>query len=821
MTWKALRIPALGTLLTALALETASAATPASGTITESSSTLTYTGGPFLVSNPTPTPVSSAPTCNAATTCDAFALTVTLPADYAALHPDDYVAVRVDWESPLGDTARADLDLWVYKGATIFTSSASTNQPEIAYLPAVSGTYTLRVVPFHAQGETYTALVSLGPLPPTGIADALYRSSADVWSANLHLTGSGLSAHNNDLEPAVKMDPDGNAYVSSNGEGIGLWKISEPCGQTVASFVEPEAPLVNGGGDTDVEVAPVKNALGFYNLYTSSLHALDALVNFNSSVSMDGGATWVTTPISTANVVDDRQWNAAYGANTVYLSYHSVSGGFNIYLVRSDAGGLPGTFTGPYLVNQDVVFTSTLNNALGTMVADQRPTPPLTPPGLAGPNGEGNLYHGFVEGGNKLYVGVSHDFGVTWSSKLAHEGARGSNYAHMFSCVAVDRAGNVYTAFCDDRNIYYTFSTDQGEHWAPPRRVSNGPATKVSVFPALAAGSAGRIVLAWYGAQGRNADDPANQWQVFTARCQNALDSAPLFEQTLVSDHIIHTGRVCEQGTNCSGGRQLLDLFEMDIDPTNGSSFITYTNDTGGRWTNITRQLSGGSAIAGKSMTDHSLACPSSAPCPAAATAVPEGGEMTELEVRQLEFTVTNAGLAAGHFRYELQDALGWTIASNGPFTGITPALGAGESFTLGVDARAPATCPSGPEVYRWIVAGSGATCAPETATVELTCTTTTAVEGPGAAAGFGLGPAVPNPFDGTTTLAYRIPARGRVTVEVFAVSGRKVSMLLDQVCDAGPGRVSLSSRGLAPGIYMVRLRAAGRSQTRSVTVMR
>src|SRR5205807_1465949 len=82
----------------------------------------------------------------------------------------------------------------------------------------------------------------------------------------------------------------------------------------------------------------------------------------------------------------------------------------------------------------------------------------------------------------------------------------------------------------------------QAVDWSPPRRVTNGPATKTAIFPAMEAGSAGRLVFAWYGAQGRDADDSSNQWQVFTARCENALDPLPVFEQTVASDHIVHTG---------------------------------------------------------------------------------------------------------------------------------------------------------------------------------------------------------------------------------------------------------------------------------------
>src|SRR5262249_12974565 len=159
-----------------------------------------------------------------------------------------------------------------------------------------------------------------------------------------------------------------------------------------------------------------------------------------------------------------------------------------------------------------------------------------------------------------------------------------------------------------------------------------------------------------YGAQGRDADDPTNQWQVFTARCQNALDPVPVFEQTVASDHVVHTGRVCETGTTCAGDRELLDLFEMAIDPTDGSSVIAYADDGvdggGSDGTFVTRQLSGASAIAGRTVVDRSLTCPDNVVClPPTGTAAPSA-ELAAGSTRRLEFAVTNAGASAGHFQY-------------------------------------------------------------------------------------------------------------------------------------------------------------------------
>src|SRR5437899_9348286 len=73
------------------------AATPPSGTLTDTSGPVTYTAGPFFVANPTPViEVDSGPECNnPAQPCDAYALTVTLPSGYAAAHPNAAIKVTM------------------------------------------------------------------------------------------------------------------------------------------------------------------------------------------------------------------------------------------------------------------------------------------------------------------------------------------------------------------------------------------------------------------------------------------------------------------------------------------------------------------------------------------------------------------------------------------------------------------------------------------------------------------------------------------------------------------------------------------------------
>jgi len=75
------------------------AATPSSGTLSEGNPVLNYDAGPFNTANQSPLglgQLDQGPRCNANTfPCDSYALTVSLPAGYAALHPNASVKVTM------------------------------------------------------------------------------------------------------------------------------------------------------------------------------------------------------------------------------------------------------------------------------------------------------------------------------------------------------------------------------------------------------------------------------------------------------------------------------------------------------------------------------------------------------------------------------------------------------------------------------------------------------------------------------------------------------------------------------------------------------
>lgn len=70
--------------------------------------------------------------------------------------------------------------------------------------------------------------------------------------------------------------------------------------------------------------------------------------------------------------------------------------------------------------------------------------------------------------------------------------------------------------------------------------------------------------------------------------------------------------------------------------------------------------------------------------------------------------------------------------------------------------------------------------------------------------------PNFPNPFDDETRITFHIPASSQVRLEVFDMTGRKVTTLWDGVKQAGKHQVILRAESLSPGVYYCRLTADG-----------
>src|SRR5262249_55142728 len=85
-----------------------------------------------------------------------------------------------------------------------------------------------------------------------------------------------------------------------------------------------------------------------------------------------------------------------------------------------------------------------------------------------------NLYYACNEG-DHIRMTIGHAApgertGIQFHNVALPASPGGGGPGHLFPAVAVDGGGNVYAAWIDnnDSNVYYSFSSDQGQSWSTP-----------------------------------------------------------------------------------------------------------------------------------------------------------------------------------------------------------------------------------------------------------------------------------------------------------------------------------------------------------------
>lgn len=83
------------------------------------------------------------------------------------------------------------------------------------------------------------------------------------------------------------------------------------------------------------------------------------------------------------------------------------------------------------------------------------------------------------------------------------------------------------------------------------------------------------------------------------------------------------------------------------------------------------------------------------------------------------------------------------------------------------------------------------------------------------------LGQNYPNPFNPTTRIPFTLQESAEVTLEVYDVTGRKVATLVNGILPAGVHTASFDGAGLSSGLYLYRLTAGARVESRAMTLIK
>ncbi|HEX6798843.1 MAG TPA: sialidase family protein [Ktedonobacterales bacterium] len=431
--------------------------------------------------------------------------------------------------------------------------------------------------------------IALGTVALIGLAAAivvLSTARTATASPSLTFTTAPLLLTDGSSEPEISIGSNGTMGIVSlqwlfdpAEFGTQLW--TGPFGSTptlrgvVDSALQHPGKTIFGAGDADVDIGSTGR------LHITTLIFLQNPTGKKSQL----GVSAISCPSPTASgfsisqcsaqIIDtagaDRSWVSSDGQH-VYISYHDAGNSSLIHVQRSDDDGATFKQVADPVVGQDgTTADATFNNIQGKLVADPH-THNVYDIYAAGETG---VLKGRTFTPNHIIVSRSSDMGQSWTATTAFTAPAGTSLGNIFPALAVDPTnGNLYAVWSDGKTVSLASSTDQGNHWSSAVTVSGAPAT-TAVLPWVAAYH-GTVDVVYYGTTASSDLDPSADWHVYFAQSTGGG-----FTQAQVNSSPNHHGVICTGGTGCGPGtRNLLDLFQVAIDPQNGKAAIIYTDDT-------------------------------------------------------------------------------------------------------------------------------------------------------------------------------------------------------------------------------------------------
>jgi hypothetical protein len=366
--------------------------------------------------------------------------------------------------------------------------------------------------------------------------------------------------------------------------------------------------LTEGGGDTEDEV----------NLINGDLLFADQEVVANEALasSTDHGDTFPAArqfAVSNTGTAVDRQWLAWVDPSLVsvagqqveaFFSYHIPALGVHVMAIT--ASGTPIVQPAPQLLDVSQSGNLRVDNTNGP--------------------GRGWIYLPYRNGGGyqvATAAAAGYADPMSWTANLVS-----TDQPAIFPWLNLDARGNAYAVWVASGIVYLSVSPIDdprnnpttgrpGRYWTPQIRVTPSQVTS-AVFPAVTAGDAGRIAIAYMGSEdctGVSDGCPdAAHWNTYVSVLTDALSITRGGPTTVlagkVNHRIDHRGQVCTSGTTCSGDRSLLDMIDLGSDQTGRIGVVFMDNNNGlaaeprtnpskaGPFTQFAKEVAGPSLVA-------------------------------------------------------------------------------------------------------------------------------------------------------------------------------------------------------------------------------
>ncbi|MDD5707244.1 MAG: hypothetical protein PHR35_15075, partial [Kiritimatiellae bacterium] len=548
---------------------------------------------PYAQANPT-AQANGTPMCNPATPCDDYALAINVPAGTDASYR---VRIEVSWPVPA-----ADFDIYVLNpDGTAATSAASSADPEVCYVPAVStaigAPYTVRVVPFAPAAQSVAGTISLEAIPPPspppppgsgspprfhtfwaphgGGADSAGEPSIGIdwnpndpkWKHDTVNTGgvAFFTAGLNELRVSFDDCPSPAYHQWDNVTGLAEGANTlDPIGYVdhgfcPPAFYDPATGTCNPAMITG-QIPGVAYTPGPGRVFQSQLAGATSVMDFSD----DDGAAWTPSQGSGIPAGADHQTvgGGPYNENAVPAPIHPTYAHQMYYCsqdvatalcARSDDGGL--TF-GPGVPTWNLTQCGGLHGHV-----------------RAGP--DGTVYVPNKSCGGGAAVAASTDNGITWTVSTPVGSAGDTDPS-----IGIATDGTIYLGYQGgDNHAYVAVSHDRGTTWASNTDVGAIVGVQNAVFPQMIAGDPDRAAFAFVGTtRGGNYQDINNFMGVWYVWVGVTYDGGATWQvvNTAPNDPV-QVGSICTGGTTCGGDRNLLDFNDFNVD-AQGRMMVAYAD---------------------------------------------------------------------------------------------------------------------------------------------------------------------------------------------------------------------------------------------------
>ena len=537
---RSVRFAAVAGLLAAgLNLSTADAATPTEGTVSDTSPSVSWGGGPFAAPNATGGALDQ-PDCSLPDSCDDFALHVDTPAGYGSTHTLD---IKVSW----ANTA-ADFDVYVLdKAGNTVGTAASSADPEQVVLPPTSGDYTVRVVPYAPLGESYDATATLATVP----ANPAPGTDTPPTFAN-YAAPESLPDANDAGEPSIGTNFKTGSTLFQSYLSTYQVAFDDSASPATATWTDASANAGDGcpqGSTTSLDpILFTDHQTG--RTFESQLSGADSLTCYTD----DDGKTW--SPSTGGGIPSG-------------VDHQTIGGGA---FSSGGIGALP-TSTYPdavYYCSQDIATAfCAVSRDGGTTFGAGVPTYSLLDcGGLHGhvkvaPDGTAYLPNKGC-GADQAAI-VSKDNGSSWTvSKVP-----GATPGDSDPSVGVGANGTVYFGYVGaDGKPGMAVSRDQGKTWTDRQTVGTAFGIQNAVFPTVVAGDDDRASIAYLGTPtDGNYQDNANfhgEWHLYVDTTYDGGKTWVTSDAT--PNDPVQVGSICTSGTTCGDDRNLLDFIDVTVD---------------------------------------------------------------------------------------------------------------------------------------------------------------------------------------------------------------------------------------------------------------